>query len=809
MRFVKALCLLLAAIMLTSAFTACNPTQQDGTTAASDGNNSTADTQGQTDGETTGDTAAIPDENLSGMNTDANPSEHDGDGAALLADLQKIEIIKQSEATANDTVDRGSYAYDIAYCGGFLMLQAIYVCENDYTDMEAYSAEMRRAEIAVNQGFMLKPDTTEFKPNDPITYGEVLRGFLYVLGYREYADSVGVAKLSAEIGLSNYIDLAKKNSSTVTYAELAQVASNALELQLVQCVEKDGAYSVCKREGDFNIYDTYIKKSDDESATLFRLANTGWDYYPGGGYRYGPSIIINDDGTIDVWTASNSGVGGEVDWGKYRRSYDNGVSWTTDTGAVRPTSAAEDWNWSCDPGLVKIGDYYYSAYTTILWHDGVDNNMFIARSKTPQGAFVEKWCGDGWTGNPKAAVTYDGVKSAWGAGEGSMVVVDNTVYLYVTWDAPSCGYTRVYTAPADDPNWPGKLTYRGSMLKKDGSEDSCDVKYIDAYNCFIAVATASRFSASCYIHIWISYDGIFFRHEGVIKHQTEGSNFLVNAHNMGISGDQSGHIDIFRQQYVGYAYQPDGFSWANWPTRFVPLTWLGTELYGNESRVEDNDGKAAKSDKTNTPSILEIRAYAKGDRTVQVKNKDNYYLFSVAIMTKSGNEKQATKAQYAELEYIYDSSKVEIDKENHKVKLLVDEVVRVYIKYGDVMCEFAVAPYYLDLTAPVEFYPETDEVVFLFRNEIKQPAFIARSEVNTYLMLWGDLSSYTDTRSTDIPTYIRKWDQKVVYSGYDESIISVNQSNGQITAVAVGETTITATYMGMTATIKVRVEKLK
>ena len=35
------------------------------------------------------------------------------------------------------------------------------------------------------------------------------------------------------------------------------------------------------------------------------IAREGWDIYTGPNYRYGPSIIINDDNTIDLWLATH------------------------------------------------------------------------------------------------------------------------------------------------------------------------------------------------------------------------------------------------------------------------------------------------------------------------------------------------------------------------------------------------------------------------------------------------------------------------------------------------------------------------
>ena len=37
------------------------------------------------------------------------------------------------------------------------------------------------------------------------------------------------------------------------------------------------------------------------------VVETGWDIYTGGQYRYGPSIIVNKDGSVDAWFAAPGG----------------------------------------------------------------------------------------------------------------------------------------------------------------------------------------------------------------------------------------------------------------------------------------------------------------------------------------------------------------------------------------------------------------------------------------------------------------------------------------------------------------------
>ena len=759
----------------------------------------------------------IPDEELSGRNVSDDPLSDDGDGAAILTRLKKDNVIRSSAANPEDKLLKIKFAEDIVYLSGFGSNINNYICQNDYSDLAVHSNRMKYAEIAVNQGFMLIPDTTEFGIETPVTYGEVLRGLLYALGYRRYADESGVAKLSAEIGLSNYIVLSKKNSETLTYAEYAQVVSNALRLNLVQCIEKNGKYSVVSRGKFYSLKKTYLQNNPYESDALFRIANDGWDIYDPGsgkvGYRYGPSMIINKDGTIDMWLASNSGVDGEVDWGMYRRSYDNGFTWTTDTGAVRPSPQSEDWNWSCDPGLIKIGKYYYATYTTILWHDGVDNNLFVGRSETPEGAFVEKWNGTGWGGDPSPIVSYDGPKEKWGCGEGSMVVVGNTLYLYVSWNEQRGDYTRVYTADATSENWPATLKFRGIAYKHNSAEDSADVKYVDAYNSFISVATADRFSDSCYIHVMTSFDGIYFRHEVSLKKQTSGSNIQTCIHNMGITGDELGHIDIFStQQYVAYAYQPSGYTWASWKTRISPIVFLGSDNYSHKDRVIKKDASNTNvKDTAHTPAVVQIKIgqpgwTSVGSRVISIVNKKSTAKFGMSVTNKNGYQSAASSEVLSQTEFIYDKTKLELDKSKMTVKLLADEVVRVYAKYNGLTAEMVVIPSYLDQTKPVAFYPETDTVTIYSKSEIKQPAFIAKSAVNEYLMLWGNTSSNTAAKSSCNTYNVKAWDQSCTLSGYDTDIISVS-ADGKITAKKVGTTTITATYMGFTATLKVVVEK--
>ena len=278
------------------------------------------------------------------------------------------------------------------------------------------------------------------------------------------------------------------------------------------------------------------------------------------GYRYGPTILKNADGSIDAFFAAPGAVG-EWDWIMYRHSPDGGETWTDETAVLKPTPDSPDFYSCCDPGVVKIGDYYYLGYTSTTDEGGVDNNVFVARSKNPAGPY-EKWNGSGWGGKPEPIVDYTGDPTIFGAGEPSFVVKDDVLYIYYTWrDAGGMNQTRVATADATDENWPLTMEYKGVAIDHSGysSADSADVKYVEDYGKFVAINTIERFTTNSFIGCFVSDDGITFKESCVVK-----ENISHCCHNAGISSRPNGHIRLEDGVYLAYAY---GDIWAHWSTR--------------------------------------------------------------------------------------------------------------------------------------------------------------------------------------------------------------------------------------------------
>ena len=286
-----------------------------------------------------------------------------------------------------------------------------------------------------------------------------------------------------------------------------------------------------------------------------------------GGYRYGPSMILNKDGSIDAWFASN-GPGDIIDLVNYKRLYDGGKTCTRETVALKPTPESHDQMWTCDPGVIRIGEYYYIGYTTTADSRGVDNDVCVARSKNPAGPFLEKWTGSGWGTEPAPLVEYTDNPERFGAGEPSFVLMGDTLFIYYAWVNDEGTSTRVATADATDENWPATLEYHGTCIANKIDGDSSDVVYSDEYGRFIAVYTERRFSDESYIAVWESFDGISFRRCGCIKNNT-----APKLHNCGISARADGHIGAGDPVYIGYAYGGAGEGdWGNWSTRLHRVT---------------------------------------------------------------------------------------------------------------------------------------------------------------------------------------------------------------------------------------------
>lgn len=300
-------------------------------------------------------------------------------------------------------------------------------------------------------------------------------------------------------------------------------------------------------------------------------SSPGTDYYLAteGGWRYGPAFI-QDSAGLHVYSCS-PGTGGVWDVIRYSNSTDGGTTWSPDQVVLTPNAGSADKYSACDPGIVRFGGYYYLAYTSTVDNRGTDNDVFVARSTSRTGPF-QKWNGSGWGGDPQPIVSHTGPAWLYGAGEPSLVVVGSTLYIFYSWISadPSTGklvhQTRLSTAPTTSGNWPAAMAYQGISVERrvDQGQDSDDIKWVPAWNTFIAVNSAQRFGPLSYVQGWQSPNGLNFQPMNV-----DSSYMKRYLHNVGISGDASGHLDVSAQNRIGYAY---GSSWGRWNTSIDPIS---------------------------------------------------------------------------------------------------------------------------------------------------------------------------------------------------------------------------------------------
>ncbi len=339
-----------------------------------------------------------------------------------------------------------------------------------------------------------------------------------------------------------------------------------------------------------------LKVTPDKNKYLdVTVLEEGYDIYAPAaasdwGYRYGPSLMTYADGSMDAWFAA-PGTDGEWDWITYRHYDPESKQWSDEIAVLHPTPDSMDWLSCCDPGVTYFNGYYYLGYTSTIddTYTGVRNNVFVARSKNPDGPY-EKWNGSGWGGNPQPIIYFDETADRFGAGEPSFVERDGTLYIYYTWSSRNSGgtairQTRVATADAASENWPATIEYQGvAITNKSDSNDSADVKYIEDYGKFIAICTDNRFAANSMVCVYESNDGIAFQRVNELK-----SNLIYKCHNAGISSRPNGHIRISDDIYLGYAY---GDTWGCWGTR-IHKVQIGLS---DEINMSDSKNKSIPQD---------------------------------------------------------------------------------------------------------------------------------------------------------------------------------------------------------------------
>ena len=537
-------------------------------------------------------------------------------------------------------------------------------------------------------------------------------------------------------------------------------------------------------------------KPDELKVPDMAIAGDGYDIFQmkedtTWGYRYGCTYLYNDDGTIDAYFAC-PGADGEWDWISYRHSPDGGETWTTEKMVLNPTQGSMDFYSCCDPGVVYFNGYYYLGYTSTLNSTGACNNLFVARSKNPDGPF-EKWNGSGWGGHePQPIVYYTTEYSKFGIGEVSFVELNGTLYIYYTDICPGGDYTMVATADATNENWPATMQFHGAAVEK--VTDSLDIKYVEDWGKFVGVATGERMGPSSWLGVFESNDGIHFEMVEVVRKDT-----YSHLHNAGLSSRRNGHINLAEDAdklRVIYAY---GSGWGTWNTRVQPITLTLADKEGYSARMAAEKKVACKPDPVNrAPAVAEgereyVMVRVQKDLYEYAQSKYNFVL-AVYVYDEYFRRIQLDRRDENLSFKVHDESVITIDGIKATIHGVGYTAVDVY--YGDTLKNV----FYVNITEDVEKGTAGNPVVSV------EPVFdsytIYMGERNSYrpqarVKLWHSDGSFEEL-------YVDQSDKVVTYSGYDEKIIKVD-SKGVISAQGLGETEITLTYKNMSCKVKVTV----
>lgn len=541
-----------------------------------------------------------------------------------------------------------------------------------------------------------------------------------------------------------------------------------------------------------------------EKHVRMRLVDSGKDVFAlwGNGrpdYRYGPSIMLDKDGKIHAWFASpGEGRKKELDWITYRCSEDEGKTWCDEKVVLAPTPNTADYKSVCDPEVFWHDGYYYMGYTATVNYDGLCNNVFLARSKNPDGPF-EKWDGNGWGGSPLPIIYFDGIDISWGVGEPSFVAVGDKLYLYSTLDAFSEHFgwvraTEVRTADLTDPLWPANLKYEGiSVFRNDSTDkdnytyadsDSWDVAYLDESHKFVALTTNRRFKKDSCLLYYESDDGIMF--ERVSELNTD---VITGCHNCGLMSDEDGHIKKGDQALIGYAYAGSGNSkWGVWATRFAPVKIDYTDEIDREEDGKENLRQPINIDE----SILgkEPIMLTTDKLTYSVPLSDDPVGISFSLMNIY-RQKSAINASDVNIEK-YDRNVLELKDDNRLVPIR-EGVTTVGVEYKGLRREICVIvlPETYDDSSIHSFYPICER----YDISVNEPIIIKVRP----MAMFGD-REIRELSGYDMNT------NNIKFRSSDTSVCTVGK-DGTIKAVSPGTSVITVEGEGCRYTIDVYVSE--
>ena len=282
-------------------------------------------------------------------------------------------------------------------------------------------------------------------------------------------------------------------------------------------------------------------------------------------YAYAPVLIRENAGWRMLYCSSGKGVA-DWDWIRSATSADGRV-WSAPSVLLK-TTGGEGERAACDPSLVRYrapGDaapFYYLFYSGSP--NGTGTAMFVARASAIEGPYA-KWTGSDWEVDARSpqpiirpAASHPDQSGFYGAGQQSVVVRDGRLHAWFT-DDTACTprYERIFTSQATDP------TAWSPPVATSVASSSVDVKFDPGSRRFVMYAIMGPHSFTSYLVRWVSGDGVAWGKPDIVAGPT---GFTHWAHNVGVSGDDQGHL-VAGDLLVGFG-APSAADceacWARW-----------------------------------------------------------------------------------------------------------------------------------------------------------------------------------------------------------------------------------------------------
>ncbi len=370
------------------------------------------------------------------------------------------------------------------------------------------------------------------------------------------------------------------------------------------CIDTMHAAALCL---DANEFSEPIEAADAETQ-LF-----GWAYAP---------TILHTQGAYHAYFCS--GGYSTVDWDRIRHTSSSDLlTWSSADQTSMGTTYERS---NCDPSIVRHdkgdGLYYYLFMTGNVVDYGSVN--FVARSTSPQGPFLKLTARGTWESQPpdtkiitapmrrypEGSCWLNGVVSQtcppgwaylYGAGQPSVVIHDGRFYMWFTDTSaglPQLYESRIFLTTSQD-----LMTWTTPVQTNVAHVASIDVKYEAQSGNFVMIEQDIPHQRAVAMRLRTSADGVTWTPPQVVCDSDCHEDW---ANNIGMSGDERGHIESRQRMVFAYAAPydldpgyhndctlaaPGAPCWPAWNlyANVVKLGLSGTEQPYAMSSAQSND----------------------------------------------------------------------------------------------------------------------------------------------------------------------------------------------------------------------------